>query len=77
MTDQDISTKVEIMATDIKYIKDELKEIKEYVKCVAETKADRTEVERLRANQDKVIWLVVSTVIIAVLGLVIKSSLNI
>jgi len=37
----DINTKVELMAQDISYIKNELSEIKELVKGLAEKKADR------------------------------------
>ena len=71
---EDLGTKVAIMATDIKYIKDELKEIKEFMRIVVEQKADRKEVEELKANQTKVAWIVLTCVIVAVLGLVVKSS---
>jgi hypothetical protein len=37
----DLNTKVELMAQDITYIKEELHEIKELVKGLAEKKADR------------------------------------
>jgi hypothetical protein len=71
----DVNTKVELMAQDITYIKKELQEIKEFMRVVVEEKADKVEVDRLRVNQDKVIWLIVSTVIVAILGLIVKNSL--
>lgn len=36
-----------------------------------EKKADKEVVDELKSNQNKVIWLILSTVIIAVIGLVI------
>lgn len=75
MSELELTTKVEVMATDIKYIKDELKEIKEFMRVVVEQKADRKEVDELRANQTKVAWIIISCVIVAVLGLVVKTTI--
>lgn len=71
---EDLNTQVKVMARDIQYIKDELKEIKEFMRIVVDQKADRKEVDELRANQTKVAWIIISCVIVAVLGLVVKTS---
>ena len=70
----DINTKYELMAQDINYIKNELKEIKEFMRVVVEQKADKAEVEKLAANQSRIAWIIITAVAVAVLGLVIKSS---
>lgn len=71
----DLNTKVEVMANDINYIKEELKDIKEFMRIVVEQKADRKEVDELRANQSKVAWIIITIVLTAVIGLVIKTGI--
>jgi hypothetical protein len=71
----DINTKVELMAKDIDYIKAGLDDIKTTLNTVIEQKADQKEVDELRANQSKIAWIVITAVILAVLGLVLKSTI--
>jgi hypothetical protein len=46
-------------------------EIFEYIKDIEAKKADKYIVDELKSNQNKVVWLIVSTVLVAIIGLVI------
>lgn len=69
-----MDTEIKLLKKDMDYLKSEIAEIKTLLKDVIATKADQKEVDELRDNQNKVVWLVISAVILAVLGLVIKSN---
>jgi hypothetical protein len=71
----DLNTQVKVMANDINYIKEELKDIKEFMRIVVDQKADRKEVEELKANQTKVAWIIITFVLVAILGLLVKTQI--
>lgn len=68
----ELTTAVELLKHDMQYLKDEMADIKKMLRDVIETKADRRDVEQLQANQNRVVWIVISTVVLAILGLIIK-----
>lgn len=70
-----MEVEIQLLKKDMDYLKSEIGEIKTLLRQVIETKADKEEVARLRDNQNKVVWLVISAVILAVMGLVIKSTI--
>jgi len=79
----DLQTQMAILETKMQQISkqvdegfkansEEHKEIMERFAEAIKTKADKDVVDELRANQSRIVWIVITSVVLALLGLILK-----
>jgi hypothetical protein len=77
MTDPEIynlDKKVAVIEQKLDDIDEKVDRLEVLITKAMSSKADKTEVEKLAANQSRIAWIIITTVAVAILGLVIKSS---